>query len=155
MALGVRYIALGSLVPFFNRNHDIEFIGKVIMQARGIISADVPLHLYGGGDPLELPFYIALGCDVFDSSSFIHYARDGWYMTPYGALKGREILESVQYVCNCPYCQSGGEELWQDVRVLATHNLWVILDVVREARRMTRGGVLLDYLDHVINAYQR
>jgi len=82
MELKVRYIALGSLVPFFTTNHDIEFVGQVIKQAREIVPTDIPLHLYGAGDPVELPFYIAMGCDVFDSSSFVHYARDGWYTDP-------------------------------------------------------------------------
>jgi 7-cyano-7-deazaguanine tRNA-ribosyltransferase len=32
--LGVQYIALGSLVPMFTRNHNIEFVSNVIKQAR-------------------------------------------------------------------------------------------------------------------------
>jgi len=29
MQMGVRYFGLGSLVPFFNKNHDLKFVGKL------------------------------------------------------------------------------------------------------------------------------
>ena len=155
MKLGSEYIALGSLVPFFNRNHSIEFIGTIIKQAREIVPPDIPIHLYGGGDPLELPFYIAMGCDVFDSSSFVHYAVGGWYMTPYGAFKDSELLESSGYLCDCPHCRTAGPDIWEDARALACHNLWVILYVVEQSRRMVEENALLDHLDHVAGEHQR
>ncbi|MDM8522328.1 tRNA-guanine transglycosylase [Desulfococcaceae bacterium HSG8] len=153
MEIGVKYIALGSLVPFFNKNHDIEFIGKVIKQAREIIAPDIPIHLYGGGDPLELPFYIFMGCDIFDSSSFIHYARGGWYMTPYGAFDVRSGRpESLPYACECTYCKS--DDIWSDSRILALHNLGVIRDTMQEARVRLEEDTLADYLDHVTTVHQ-
>jgi len=152
---GVRYVALGSLVPFFTRNHQLEFIGKVITQARAIIPAEVPIHLYGGGDPLELPFYTALGCDIFDSSSFIHYAHSGWYMTPYGALEVQKLISKVRsYPCECPYCTRWGETLWQDEKMLALHNLWMILDVLDNVKQRLKTGTLAEYLHQVLEIHQ-
>ena len=145
LELGSKYVALGGLVPFFNKNHNIEFIGKVILQARKI-SPDIPLHLYGGGDPLELFFYIALGCDIFDSSSFIHYACDGWYMTPYGALQGEKRTKDSGFSCECPYCRKDWDSLWENKKILAAHNLWTILDSVKKATRLGQEGIW-DYLE--------
>ncbi len=155
LELGAQYIALGSLVPFFNKNHNIELIGRIIKQAREIIPSTLPIHLYGAGDPVELPFYIALGCDIFDSSSFIHYAKDDWYMTPYGALKGAKMVEAVGYQCECPYCQNKKLEMWEDVRTLVAHNLWVILDVLRRTSESIKRNCLNDQLIEIISVHQK
>ncbi len=157
VAMGIKYIALGSLVPFFTRNHHIEFIFNVIKQAREIVPPEVPIHLYGAGDPLELPFYMALGCDIFDSSSFIHYARDNWYMTPYGALKAPQLTEgAIQYDCSCPYCQNQGQKaVLHDVKLLVSHNLWVILNTLENVKRLIENKTLLGYLENVIEVHQQ
>jgi 7-cyano-7-deazaguanine tRNA-ribosyltransferase len=153
VAMGARYIALGSLVPFFNKNHDIRFVGKVIRQAREIVPAEIPMHLYGGGDPLELPFYIALGCNIFDSSSFIHYARDGWYMTPYGAVNTREHLATIGWGCTCPACAAG--DVWEHHKQLSDHNLFTILAVIQDSKRRLADGTLTDHLRHLIEVHER
>ena len=153
--LGVSYVALGSLVPLLNRNHDLEFVGMNIRYARDIFPSEVPVHLYGSGDPLELPFYIALGCDVFDSSSYIHYAVDHWYMTPYGALNTMEEIDRTGYKCECPYCGRSVTRLLQEEVELAKHNLWTILNIVKKVRRMLKDGTLDEYLEHVIDVHQK
>ena len=151
--MGVRYVALGSLVPFFGRNHHIRFAGQVIRQAREIVPDSVPIHLYGAGDPLELPFYAALGCDIFDSSSFVHFARDGWYMTPYGAAQERAQVEG--FACPCPYCQQTGEAVWEDTQRLVRHNLWTIMHVVCRLGELRAGGGMGDYLEEVLDRHMR
>jgi len=72
---------------FLIRKHNIFFIGNLITQTRKKIPQNTFIHLYGAGDPVELPFYFAFGVDTVDSSSFVHYALNGWYMTPYGAVR--------------------------------------------------------------------
>jgi 7-cyano-7-deazaguanine tRNA-ribosyltransferase len=153
--LGVSYVALGSLVPFFTRNHSLEFAGRVISEARGVIPPEVPIHLYGAGDPLELPFYVALGCDVFDSSSFLHYAENGSYMTPYGSVPRGRSLDDVDYECPCPHCREGGAAVRRDPALLCRHNLWTVLDSIERARALLAEGALLDYLDEVVAKHQR
>ena len=153
---GVTYIALGSLVPFFTKGHHVEFIGKALKQARNIVPDQVPLHLYGAGDPLEIPFYVGLGCDIFDSSSFIHYARGGWYMTPYGALsvKDRDPAD-MPYECGCPYCAEFGLQIWHDEVRLSHHNLWMILHVLDDVTHRRAAGTLNEYLKHVLERHQQ
>ncbi len=153
--LGLRYIALGSLVPFFGRNHHIRFACRVIRQARAVVPPTVPIHLYGAGDPVELPFYAALGCDVFDSSSFIHFARGGWYMTRYGAARDPQTVAA--YACPCPYCAAHGSRVWEDVRLMALHNLWTIMDTVKRIAELRAAGdaAMEDYLAEVLEQHMR
>jgi 7-cyano-7-deazaguanine tRNA-ribosyltransferase len=153
-AMPLRYFALGSLVPFLNRNHDLAFVGKNILQARRILPESAPIHLYGAGDPLELPFYMALGCDVFDSSSYLHYARDGWYMSPYGALPGPGALEQSGFVCPCPCCRGGAERLFNDKPRLARHNLFTIYRAIETAESKSREGRLDAYLDEILSKHR-
>jgi len=154
MRMGVRYVALGSLVPFFTRNHSVDFVGRVIAQARGIVPERIPVHLYGAGDPVELPFYVAFGCDVFDSSSFLHYAEKGAYMTPYGTLQAERSAAEVDYACPCPYCGAYGPRVRRDAGLLCRHNLWTVLDVVERSRRRLKDRTLRAYLDEVVRVHQ-
>lgn len=146
MEMGVGYVAIGSLVPFFNRNHDLGFAGQVIREARDTIGPDLPMHIYGAGDPVELPFFTALGATVFDSASYGHYAASGAYMTPFGALTDSGRLAAGEFVCACPQCRQddGPVGVFADPERLALHNLWTILDTVTGLRRLVRTPGALD-----------
>lgn len=153
--LRARYVALGSLVPFFTRNHHMKFAGEVITQARAVLPEGVPIHLYGAGDPVELPFYVALGCGVFDSSSYLHYAESGSYMTPYGAVPASQALDEAAHACPCPYCGShGSHEVRRDASLLCRHNLWTVLSTMDKVRSHLEKGTLPDYLDEVVRVHQ-
>ncbi|MCP4109780.1 MAG: tRNA-guanine transglycosylase, partial [Desulfobacteraceae bacterium] len=47
LELDISYLALGSLVPFFNKNHDMGFVGTVIKDARDMCGKNMPIHVYG------------------------------------------------------------------------------------------------------------
>jgi 7-cyano-7-deazaguanine tRNA-ribosyltransferase len=150
--LGVRYLALGSLVPFFTRNHDIRFVCEVSADARRVIGPDAPIHLYGAGDPCELPFLVASGVSIFDSASYGHFARGGWYMTPYGSLRDIGPIRAGEYRCACPVCPPamtelpGGDDLFR-------HNLWTILATMEEITRRLDAGTLAAYLAEVLDVH--
>ncbi|MHC5034896.1 MAG: tRNA-ribosyltransferase family protein [Planctomycetota bacterium] len=153
--MGATYVALGSLVPFFTGNHSLRFVGRVIAQARSILPEDLPIHLYGAGDPVELPFYAALGCDVVDSSSFLHYAERGSYMTFFGALAADESCDEAVYECPCPCCRSNGEAVRRDPGLLCRHNLWTVFAAMDKVRDACAEGTLSDYLEDVLEVHQR
>jgi 7-cyano-7-deazaguanine tRNA-ribosyltransferase len=155
LAMGVRYIALGSLVPFFNSRHSLRFIGEVILETRAMTGPELPMHVYGAGDPVELPFLTALGATVFDSSAYGHYAQGAWYMTPYGALRAPGPLLAGEYACECASCrQIGYEAIFGNAEALAFHNLWTVLDVMRSIRKHREMGTLEHRLEAVLEQHK-
>jgi 7-cyano-7-deazaguanine tRNA-ribosyltransferase len=161
MEIGVEYIAIGSLVPFFNKNHNLSLIIKILRDARDIAGKELPIHVYGAGDPVELPFLAALGTDIFDSSSYGHYALSGWYMTLYGALRREENEKILEYQCRCEVCkerESRGvdfSEIFDDAAKLASHNLFVIIDTVNRIRRALEGDNLEQLLVTVLKKHEQ
>lgn len=137
MELGVEYLAIGSLVPFFTKNHDLAFPAAVLTDARREAGPTMPMHVYGAGDPCELPFLAACGATIFDSASYGHYAQGGWYMTPYGALLDPGPLLAGEHACSCPVCcEVPVTEVLADRARLERHNLWTICETVRELRAL-------------------
>lgn len=151
--LGVGYVALGSLVPFFNRNHDLRFVATVARDARSVVGGAVPIHLYGAGDPCELPFLVASGVSVFDSASYGHYAKGGWYMTRYGAIRDPGPVRAGEYRCGCPVCQRHPEHLPTGDDLVA-HNLWTICRTMDEIHDRLDAGTLEDHLGHILEVHR-
>jgi 7-cyano-7-deazaguanine tRNA-ribosyltransferase len=152
LELGVDYLAIGSLVPFFTRKHDLRFVAKTLIATRELTGPDLPVHIYGAGDPLELPFFAYLGADIFDSASYAHYAKSGWYMTPYGALREPTALAEDRFCCDCPPCQDkGAAAVLTDPDDLALHNLSTILTVTEEIR----AAIAADQMDQLIDRVLR
>jgi len=152
VTMGVEYVALGSLVPFFNRNHDLSFVCGVLRDARKIVPPEIPIHIYGAGDPAEIPFYAAFGADIFDSSSFAHYARDGWYMTPYGAVKDRNVLNEMGEGCSSHYIENVEAV---DEKILARHNLHIIMLTFAKVRKALKEGSIFEYLNRIADVNSR
>jgi 7-cyano-7-deazaguanine tRNA-ribosyltransferase len=49
LELGVRYLAVGSLVPFFTRRHELGFVARTLRQTRAQVGGALPIHVYGAG----------------------------------------------------------------------------------------------------------
>ncbi len=157
MEIGVEYLALGSLVPFFNRNHELGFVADIVREARSVAGPDMPIHIFGAGDPVELPFLVAFGADIFDSSSYGHYAAGGWYMTPYGAFDDRELLARAGLTCDCPTCAQVDslDCVYDDEAKLRTHNLWCITHTMRRIREALASDTLLELCTEVADAHSK
>jgi 7-cyano-7-deazaguanine tRNA-ribosyltransferase len=155
LELGIAYLAIGSLVPYFTRKHDLRFVTKTLRATRELVGDDIPVHIYGAGDPLELPFFTYLGADIFDSSSYAHYAKSGWYMTPFGALREAALpVRSGEFSCRCPHCQEeGAAALFADPMKLAMHNLWTILSVTEDIRAARASGSLDELLAGILRVH--
>ncbi len=153
--MGVEYLAIGSLVPFFNKNHDLGFVAKVLRDARDTIGPDVPMHIYGAGDPVELPFMVHFGADIFDSSSYAHYAKGGWYMTAFGAVNEPDPLLAGEYRCACPICGQLEDisAIFNNHENLVTHNLWTICRTLADIRSAIAEGRLDALLGDVLERH--
>jgi 7-cyano-7-deazaguanine tRNA-ribosyltransferase len=122
----------------------------MIINARRSIPYSMPLHLFGAGHPLTLPLSVALGCDTFDSASYMLYAKKERYMTERGTLQ----LERMTYLpCSCPVCNSTtisdlrAAPREDRVRKIALHNLHVLRADVLRCKEAIYEGRLWDLVE--------
>ena len=83
--MGFKFFALGSPVEVMEA-YDFSILAQMIPAAKYTIPTK-PIHLFGAGHPLTIPFVVALGCDMFDSASYILYAKDNRYMHTNGTSR--------------------------------------------------------------------
>jgi 7-cyano-7-deazaguanine tRNA-ribosyltransferase len=99
---------------------------------------------------MTFPFIAALGVDMFDSASYILYARDDRYMMETGTIR----VEKLDYLpCCCPVCSKmDAVELKQlprseRVRIIAMHNLYICFMEVKRIKQAIRDGRLMELLE--------
>ncbi|MCE4617004.1 MAG: tRNA guanosine(15) transglycosylase TgtA [Desulfurococcales archaeon] len=146
--LPYRMYSLGSPTVFLEK-YQYDIIGDMVYTARKILPWGKPLHLFGAGHPLLIPFMVALGVDTFDSASYILYARDNRIMTKNGVHR----LEKLEYMpCSTPIClkYTPKELLEMDknerTRLLALHNLYEIKASINETKEAIRENRLWELL---------
>ncbi|HWQ17638.1 MAG TPA: tRNA guanosine(15) transglycosylase TgtA [Sulfolobales archaeon] len=145
---GYSIYAIGSPVTFL-QSYRYSKIIDMIITAKEELFPSYPVHLFGAGHPMILPFAIALGIDMFDSASYILYAKDNRYITEYGTERVEEL---EVFPCNCPVCSkySPKDLLEMDRRerigLIARHNLYMIDKEVRRVKTYIREGRLWDLL---------
>jgi len=150
-----RMYGIGSPTVFLEE-YRYDIIVDMIRTAKSKLPPGRPVHLFGAGHPLILPFAVALGVDSFDSASYILYSRDGRYITEYGVVR----LEELDYFpCSCPVCSKyEPRELLEmpppeRVRLLALHNLYVISRSIRRIKQAIREGRLWELLEETAHKH--
>jgi len=149
--------ALGSPTEVME-SYNFKLLAQMIITVKQVLPLDKPLHLFGAGHPLTIPFVIALGCDLFDSASYMLYAREGRYMTDNGTAR----LDELTYLpCNCKICSThslreirnlGVEERTQKI---AIHNLNVLLKEVSMTKQAIEDGRMWEYLGMKAKAHPK
>ncbi len=154
--MGFPLMALGSPVELMEA-YEFATLARMIVSAKKIIPSK-PIHLFGAGHPLTIPLAIALGCDMFDSASYMLYAKDGRYMTPSGTVR----LEELVYLpCQCPVCSSHS---LQELRMMerdectiqvAKHNLHILKGEVDFVKQAIMDGKLWEYVMQKARAHPK
>ena len=155
---GYRMLALGSPVEFME-SYRFADLARMILAARSAMPAATPLHLFGAGHPLTIPLAVALGCDTFDSASYMLYARQDRYIAGDAT---RRLSDIAEFSCLCPVCSShtpaelaaisdGAER----ARRLALHNLYAIKSEVARTRQAIHEGRLWEYVMRKSRAHPR
>ena len=146
--MGFNIAALGSPTEIM-KSYQFDMLSAMIIAAKTNIPINMPLHLFGAGHPLTIPLAIALGCDLFDSASYMLYAREQRYLTDYGTLR----LKNMKYLnCSCPFCSSNSlndllnQERDEQINTIALHNLHVLMKSVNESKEAIHEGRLWEYL---------
>jgi len=152
--------ALGSPTELMETQH-FDILVDMIVAAKKALPISKPLHLFGAGHPATFPFFVALGCDLFDSAAYALYAKQGKYFTPEGTLK---VDEMEELPCNCPTCRGNTADSIRDISLeeremlLSRHNLYVCISELRKIREMIRTGRLWEMLEirsHAHPAFKR
>ncbi len=146
--IGFEMLALGSPVEFME-SYEYRLLAQMIVAAKKQMPQSIPLHLFGAGHPLTIPFAIALGCDTFDSASYILYAKQQRYITD----DGTRYLKDIRiFPCNCEICSKyTPDELRQleetdKINELAIHNLHAIKLEVDKVKQAIHEGRLWEYV---------
>ena len=154
---GFQFLALGSPVQVME-NYMFADLVRMVMAARRSIRYAVPLHLFGAGHPLTMSLSVALGCDTFDSASYVLFARTGRYMSRSGVMK----LGSMKYLpCSCSICaRTSVKELLEldhqeRTRQLSMHNLYVLREELEACKEAISEGRLWDLVEERSMAHPR
>ena len=97
---GFEMLALGSPVEFME-SYNYRLLANMIITAKKNMPLSIPLHLFGAGHPLTIPLAVSLGCDTFDSASYILYARKGRYISE---DKTTHLSKISYFSCTCEVC---------------------------------------------------
>ncbi|MGD1839244.1 MAG: tRNA guanosine(15) transglycosylase TgtA [Nitrososphaeraceae archaeon] len=145
--MGFELMALGSPVELMEA-YEFAKLSEIIHTLKMNVPTK-PIHLFGAGHPLTIPLAIALGCDTFDSASYILYSKANRYMHSNGTFR----LDEINYfVCPCSICNKfKPKELSQmdnNTRIieLSKHNLYVLKSEVNTVKQMIMDGKLWEYL---------
>jgi len=145
--MGFNLLALGSPVELM-KSYEFAILAQMIVTAKKVAPSK-PIHLFGAGHPLTIPLVIALGCDTFDSASYMLYAKDGRYMHPNGTAH----VEELSYLsCQCPICsRTNAKELLgmdeqERVVQIAKHNLYTLKAEVDASKQAIMDGRLWEHL---------
>ena len=154
--MGFNIFGLGSPVELMEA-YEFSILAQMIYNIKRSIPAK-PIHLFGAGHPLTIPLVIALGCDMFDSASYMLYAKDNRYMHANGTVR----LEEISYFpCYCSICAeyTVGEMLALDIQKrtveLAKHNLHVIKAEVCAVKEAIMQGRLWEYVMQKARAHPK
>ena len=155
--MGFQMLALGSPVEFME-SYEYRLLAQMIVTAKKQMPHSIPLHLFGAGHPLTIPFAIALGCDTFDSASYMLYAKQLRYITNDGT---RNLADIVVFPCNCEICKKFTPEEFRQleetekINQLAIHNLYSIKLEVDRVKQSIHEGRLWEYVIKKARAHPR
>jgi 7-cyano-7-deazaguanine tRNA-ribosyltransferase len=145
---GFEMLALGSPVEFME-SYEYKLLANMIITAKKQMPDSIPLHLFGAGHPLTIPFAVALGCDTFDSASYMLYAKHGRYIMEDSTMR----LEDMAYFsCNCEVCSRHTPREIQSLEnvertnQIALHNLYAIKAEVDRVKEAIHEGRLWEYV---------
>jgi 7-cyano-7-deazaguanine tRNA-ribosyltransferase len=148
--LGFHIFAIGSPTTLLEE-YKFDLVLSIVAEVKAHMSREAPLHLFGAGHPLILPFAVALGVDLFDSASYILYARDDRIILRDRTLRLDDV--KTDYLpCSTKLCNISVKELREMPRqeravLIAEHNLAVLREELLEIKQRIYEGTLWEYLE--------
>ena len=150
-------LALGSPVEFME-SYEYALLASMIITAKKEMPDAIPLHLFGAGHPLTIPLAIALGCDTFDSASYVLYAKHDRYMEE---DKTSHLADIRYFSCTCEVCTKFNPkeilslESEEKISKIALHNLFAIKAEVDRVKESIHQGRLWEYVMKKMRAHPK
>lgn len=142
--------AIGGIVPLMEQYRFGELV-DVVLSAREGMDPSKPVHAFGCGHPMLFSLLVAIGVDVFDSAAYALFAKQGRYLTSRGT---EHISELHELPCSCPICSSNtARELRNNVKLVASHNLYATFEEIRCIRQAIYDGCLWELVEQRIRAH--
>lgn len=143
------YLPIGGVVPLLE-NYRYDVLVDIIINSKLNTHFAKPLHLFGGGHPMFLSMAVLLGVDVFDSASYVKYARDDRMLFSDGSKDLSRIFSLPRW--SPLYGKLSAKELKdlpQDERrhMLSLHNLAAIFNELQEIRERISQQTLWQYVE--------
>ena len=143
------YLPVGGVVPLLEQYRYAELV-DIILNSKLNSDFSKPIHLFGGGHPMFMGMAVLLGVDMFDSASYVKYAKDDRMLYPEGTRDLRDIME-------LPYWSPlrgkfTAEELRKESpekrkSLIAEHNLAAIYMELSEIRERIHEQTLWQYVE--------
>ncbi len=149
---------LGTLAPAL-LNYNFKKVAETIAVTKKYLIPSRPLHAFSIGHPIFFSLAVALGADLFDSSSYALFAKENRYLTVNGTLRLENIIS--EFPCSCPIClkftpeELKSKEKLEKEKLLAKHNLYVCLEEMKRIRFAIREGKLWDLIQIRIQSHPR
>lgn len=148
-------VSIGSPTQILEK-YEYHTLVHMIATVKQIVPSGVPIHLFGAGHPMFMPFAIALGVDTFDSASYMLYAKDDRLIFPFGTLRLNELSEIP---CSCPICtkytvnELVSLEKKEREKLLAFHNLYILRQEIKRIKEAIRENTLWDLIEERSRCY--
>ena len=149
------YLPIGGVVPLLEQ-YRYGKLCEIIINSKLNASFDKPIHLFGGGHPMFMGMAVLLGVDIFDSASYVKYARDGRLLFQEGTRDLKELMEFPMW--SPIYGKYTSKELRESpveerTKVLAHHNLFTIFMELKEIRERIYEQTLWQYVEEKSRAH--
>ena len=137
-------LAVGGVVPLMEQYRFAD-LARAVLAARPALAPERAVHLFGTGHPMTFAFAALLGVDLFDSSSYLKFARRGNLMFPHGTIPIDALREPT---CRCVLCaemplpEVAARPAGERERRIAEHNLLQCAQEISEVRQAIRDGSL-------------
>ena len=145
--LNIDIFAIGTIVPYMIKYNFYKLL-ELAIEPKILLPSNKPVHLFGMGHTLIIPLSIYLGFDIFDSASYILFAKDKRILTPYGTFRYDEIknfyIETKNNIYHIEEIKDyNNEEL---IKMLAEHNLYNLIKEIE----ITKDAIKNEYLTDLV-----
>lgn len=149
------YLPIGGVVPLLE-NYRYDTLVDIIIHSKLNSNFAKPIHLFGGGHPMFMSMAVLLGVDLFDSASYVKYARDGRMLFSDGSKELSRIYSLPRWSpLYGKVTVSELKEMDAEERsgFLALHNLSAIFNELHEIRERIMQQTLWQYVESKARAH--